>query len=129
VKLETQGGARNTKRRNNSRNRREGGKRLKRRIMDLDQWLEKVKGGNHLLEDELKQLCEYVSFFLFLPPPLFASHLVLHLPFVVTSIGCEAFFLLPGLNLPLQNAPLANGYIYKELWDAVFLRVVFCRYL
>ena len=29
--------------------------------MDLDQWLEKVKGGNHLLEDELKQLCEYVS--------------------------------------------------------------------
>jgi hypothetical protein len=68
VKLETQGGARNTKRRNNSRKRREGGERLKRRIMDLDQWLEKVKGGNHLLEDELKQLCEYVSFFLFLPP-------------------------------------------------------------
>jgi serine/threonine-protein phosphatase 6 catalytic subunit len=34
---------------------------LKRRIMDLDQWLEKVKGGNHLLEDELKQLCEYVK--------------------------------------------------------------------
>jgi hypothetical protein len=31
--------------------------------------------------------------------------------------------------LPLQNAPLADGYIYKELWDAVFLRVVFCRYL
>jgi hypothetical protein len=30
--------------------------------MELDQWLEKVKGGNHLLEDELKQLCEYVSF-------------------------------------------------------------------
>jgi serine/threonine-protein phosphatase 6 catalytic subunit len=60
VKLETQGGARNTKRRNNSRKRR-GGKRLKRRIMDLDQWLEKVKGGNHLLEDELKQLCEYVK--------------------------------------------------------------------
>lgn len=29
--------------------------------MDLDQWLEKVKGGNYLLEDELKQLCEYVS--------------------------------------------------------------------
>jgi hypothetical protein len=29
--------------------------------MDLDQWLEKVKGGNYLLEDELKQLCEHVS--------------------------------------------------------------------
>ncbi|CAN5972196.1 unnamed protein product, partial [Sphagnum jensenii] len=72
VKLETQGGARITKRRNNRRKRREAGKRLKRRIMDLDQWLEKVKGGNHLLEDELKQLCEYVSCFLFLPPaPLF----------------------------------------------------------
>jgi hypothetical protein len=61
VKLEIQGGARNTRRRNNSRKRREAGKRLKRRIMDLDQWLEKVKGGNHLLEDELKQLCEYVK--------------------------------------------------------------------
>lgn len=30
-------------------------------VMDLDQWLEKVKSGNYLLEDELKQLCEYVS--------------------------------------------------------------------
>ena len=29
--------------------------------MNVDQWLEKVKGSSYLLEDELKQLCKYVS--------------------------------------------------------------------
>jgi len=28
--------------------------------MDLDQWISKVKDGQHLLEDELQLLCEYV---------------------------------------------------------------------
>lgn len=28
--------------------------------MDLDQWISKVKEGQHLLEDELQLLCEYV---------------------------------------------------------------------
>jgi hypothetical protein len=28
--------------------------------MDLDQWIAKVKEGQHLLEDELQLLCEYV---------------------------------------------------------------------
>ena len=32
--------------------------------MDLDQWISKVKDGQHLLEDELQLLCEYVLFFL-----------------------------------------------------------------
>ena len=40
---------------------RDDGQRAGHNTMDLDQWLEKVKGGNYLLEDELKQLCEYVS--------------------------------------------------------------------
>ena len=31
------------------------------REMDLDNWTERVKDGQHLLEDELKRLCEYVS--------------------------------------------------------------------
>ncbi|RVW51308.1 Phytochrome-associated serine/threonine-protein phosphatase [Vitis vinifera] len=30
--------------------------------MDLDQWISKVKEGQHLLEDELQLLCEYVRF-------------------------------------------------------------------
>lgn len=30
--------------------------------MDLDLWISKVKEGNHLMEDELQLLCEYVSF-------------------------------------------------------------------
>ncbi|KAH1231300.1 Phytochrome-associated serine/threonine-protein phosphatase [Glycine max] len=29
--------------------------------MDLDQWISKVKDGQHLLEDELQLLCEYVK--------------------------------------------------------------------
>ncbi|KAK2635151.1 hypothetical protein Ddye_029943 [Dipteronia dyeriana] len=29
--------------------------------MDLDQWISKVKEGQHLLEDELQLLCEYVK--------------------------------------------------------------------
>lgn len=29
--------------------------------MDLDQWITKVKDGQHLSEDELQLLCEYVS--------------------------------------------------------------------
>lgn len=28
--------------------------------MDLDQWISKVKDGQHLSEDELQLLCEYV---------------------------------------------------------------------
>lgn len=28
--------------------------------LDLDSWLEKVRDGNYLTEDELKLLCEYV---------------------------------------------------------------------
>ena len=28
--------------------------------LDLDSWLEKVREGNYLTEDELKLLCEYV---------------------------------------------------------------------
>ena len=28
--------------------------------MDLDAWIEKVRPGVHLAEDELKALCEYV---------------------------------------------------------------------
>ena len=28
--------------------------------MDLDQWISKVKDGEHLSEDELQLLCEYV---------------------------------------------------------------------
>ncbi|MCO5567634.1 hypothetical protein L7F22_021328 [Adiantum nelumboides] len=31
------------------------------KAMDLDGWIEKVKEGQHLLEDELKHLCEYVK--------------------------------------------------------------------
>lgn len=31
--------------------------------MDLDQWIVKVKDGQHLSEDELQLLCEYVRFF------------------------------------------------------------------
>ncbi|MBA0738948.1 hypothetical protein Gogos_012257 [Gossypium gossypioides] len=31
--------------------------------MDLDQWISKVKEGQHLLEDELQLLCEYVISF------------------------------------------------------------------
>ncbi|KAJ1401425.1 Serine/threonine-specific protein phosphatase/bi [Sesbania bispinosa] len=41
--------------------------------MDLDQWISKVKEGQHLLEDELQLLCEYVCF-------LFTLHF-LHLGF------------------------------------------------
>ncbi|KAJ4879304.1 exocyst subunit exo70 family protein C1 [Raphanus sativus] len=29
--------------------------------MDLDQWISKVKDGQHLSEDELQLLCEYVN--------------------------------------------------------------------
>ncbi|KAK4488972.1 hypothetical protein RD792_004763 [Penstemon davidsonii] len=29
--------------------------------MDLDQWITKVKDGQHLSEDELQLLCEYVK--------------------------------------------------------------------
>jgi hypothetical protein len=29
--------------------------------LDLDNWIEKVRRCEYLLEDELKQLCEYVS--------------------------------------------------------------------
>ncbi|KAL6539300.1 hypothetical protein OROGR_011949 [Orobanche gracilis] len=29
--------------------------------MDLDQWISKVKDGQHVLEDELQLLCEYVK--------------------------------------------------------------------
>lgn len=32
--------------------------------MDLDLWISKVKEGQHLLEDELQLLCEYVRIFL-----------------------------------------------------------------
>ncbi|BBG94718.1 Calcineurin-like metallo-phosphoesterase superfamily protein [Prunus dulcis] len=32
-----------------------------REEMDLDQWISKVKEGQHLLEDELQLLCEYVK--------------------------------------------------------------------
>jgi hypothetical protein len=31
--------------------------------MDLDHWISKVKEGQHLLEDELQLLCEYVRIF------------------------------------------------------------------
>ncbi|KAG8502072.1 hypothetical protein CXB51_002134 [Gossypium anomalum] len=34
--------------------------------MDLDQWISKVKEGQHLLEDELQLLCEYVCLLLIL---------------------------------------------------------------
>lgn len=34
--------------------------------MDLDQWITTVKEGQHLAEDELQLLCEYVMFFFFL---------------------------------------------------------------
>lgn len=37
--------------------------------MDLDQWIAKVKEGQHLLEDELQLLCEYVRFYCFNPYP------------------------------------------------------------
>ena len=33
---------------------------IKGRAMDLDQWISKVKDGQHLSEDELQRLCEYV---------------------------------------------------------------------
>ena len=29
--------------------------------MDLDKWIEKLKGGEYLAEDELKALCDFVS--------------------------------------------------------------------
>lgn len=31
------------------------------RRMDLDEWIQKVKDGQHLMEDQLKLLCEYVK--------------------------------------------------------------------
>lgn len=34
--------------------------------MDLDQWISKVKDGQHLSEDELQLLCEYVRLLLLL---------------------------------------------------------------
>lgn len=34
--------------------------------MDLDQWISKVKDGQHLSEDELQLLCEYVRHLLLL---------------------------------------------------------------
>ncbi|CAN7117789.1 unnamed protein product [Brassica rapa subsp. narinosa] len=34
---------------------------IKGRAMDLDQWISKVKDGQHLSEDELQLLCEYVK--------------------------------------------------------------------
>lgn len=41
--------------------------------MDLDAWISKVKEGDHLFENELQLLCEYVSFsfclFPSVPPP------------------------------------------------------------
>ena len=44
------------------RRRRRKGARLKKKLkMDLDAWLEKVRQGEYLNEDELKQLCEYVK--------------------------------------------------------------------
>lgn len=33
--------------------------------MDLDQWITKVKEGQHLAEDELQLLCEYVCLILY----------------------------------------------------------------
>ncbi len=35
-------------------------KKVRDSEMDLDQWISKVKDGQHLLEDELQLLCEYV---------------------------------------------------------------------
>jgi hypothetical protein len=47
--------------------------------MDLDNWIERVKEGQHLLEDELKRLCEYVSSVL---------------PFTLTfAMSCKLIFL------------------------------------
>jgi serine/threonine-protein phosphatase 6 catalytic subunit len=36
-------------------------KKVRDSEMDLDQWISKVKDGQHLLEDELQLLCEYVK--------------------------------------------------------------------
>ncbi len=35
---------------------------LSLKTMDLDAWIEKVKTATHLEENELKKLCEYVSY-------------------------------------------------------------------
>lgn len=48
--------------------------------MDLDQWIAKVKEGQHLSEDELQLLCEYVP-----------VHL---LPFAFVLVYCCISFLL-----------------------------------
>lgn len=41
----------------------EGGGRGIKGAMDLDQWITTVKEGQHLAEDELQLLCEYVMFY------------------------------------------------------------------
>ena len=84
--------------------------------MDLDQWISKVKDGQHLLEDELQLLYVYVLFFLWFltvtPKPSLAQpllclfylffcslnrNLIMH--FVPITFSIQAFVLLTVLSL------------------------------
>lgn len=54
--------------------------------MDLDMWISKVKEGQHLLEDELQLLCEFVSVHLLIVLIFFPSPFNLVVIFFITLV-------------------------------------------
>jgi hypothetical protein len=65
--------------------------------MDLDQWISKVKDGQHLLEDELQLLCEYV---------FSLSHTLSRVSFSLSFFNFNHFFKRFILNYTLISNPL-----------------------
>jgi len=60
--------------------------------MDLDHWISKVKDGQHLLEDELQLLCEYVCTHSLSPFRVSLSYL---------QINCIKYLLFSSIHNPI----------------------------
>lgn len=67
--------------------------------MDLDQWISKVKEGQHLLEDELQLLCEYVRISSIFPNSRVLFYYLYRSLFPYTYIYFVCIFVLLGFML------------------------------